>query len=363
MKITMNESKRIIYYWDDEEKFLTKFRERHNEYNIELFSECNEIIKRLAQALENEENIPDLILLDLFHTFVDPSSEENKCAEKQLKELDESAKNLLSAINNARKPEGINVLKEIRGLGKDEHEKKLLEEIPILLYTRRGISILDDSQLQDIATCQGVWMIKKELSSSEDNEIDNEEKRKCYEKDCIKEIIESRCEYRVSKKKLKFIKQVPDVKDDLRALECLEEAIRAHEKRCYRAGLVLLGAAQESITLSVMDAVKNSRHKDDFSYKKSRKKFYFWDEREENRISGFWRAVKQNNQSSCHIERYFDEELRKLSKKIRDNRNEAAHANISDDIYFSEKYDKIFEIFPKFAEKMYDAEKYYNGFN
>jgi CheY-like chemotaxis protein len=141
--------KRILIC-DDQQKFIDAFKDAHKDhYKIEEETD----IRKLAERIEG--NVPDLILLDLYHPKDDKKDFVQRLeeAEEQLEKLDEQIETTKKAVKDAWDSLGIKALKHIR-------EK--YGEIPIVIFSQTGPILLDDEEIQSVITNDGYFMLKKE---------------------------------------------------------------------------------------------------------------------------------------------------------------------------------------------------------
>ncbi len=142
--------KKRILICDDQQKFIDAFKDAHKDhYKIEEETD----IRKLAERIEG--NVPDLILLDLYHPKDDKEDFEKRLeeAEKQLGKLDEQIETTKSVVKNAWDSLGIKALKQIKGK---------YEDVPIVIFSQTGPILLDDEEIQTVVTNDGYFMLKKE---------------------------------------------------------------------------------------------------------------------------------------------------------------------------------------------------------
>lgn len=150
-----------VYYLDDERAFLNKFMERHAQhYDIRPFSSIGD----LFAALRLPDDLPDLILLDLFHEKADATAEQRAAANAALETLDTDLDRIARAVYAARTPLGAEVFIELRTRPDLSEE---LKEVPVLMYTRRGILLLPDQDLRRLAGHRAEWMLKNPLQGED----------------------------------------------------------------------------------------------------------------------------------------------------------------------------------------------------
>lgn len=143
-----------VVYCDDEASFQSAFQ-RHSspEFQITVTKD----VHGLPQFLQNMKRLPDLLVLDLYHTVSSPDSDEAKRAndevDQKLKDVNKAMEELRVPVNKGKRPDGLKYLTQIRKIPK-------LEDLPVLLYTRQGLSLLDDEQLGEAYSLHAEWMVK-----------------------------------------------------------------------------------------------------------------------------------------------------------------------------------------------------------
>lgn len=156
-----------IYYWDDEEIFLKRFEDRHSkDYEINSFTDTTKLMERLRTTTE----LPDVILLDLYQAKGKEETsfeEKNALAEYALKKLSKDLDDVKEKVEAVREPIGIDLLKLIK-LSKET------VSIPVAIYTRRGLLILDDKCIRDVADNNGKWLLKNSKYGKEHISKDTE---------------------------------------------------------------------------------------------------------------------------------------------------------------------------------------------
>ena len=152
-------NKRSVVYCDDQQLFLDQFRNRHDQYyEIDDVNDTRE----LAELLKPPADLPDLVLLDLYHPRDnEPDFEERrKAAVDSLTKLDEQIEETNQAVLAAWEPRGLELLKLLRvDYGYPP------EKLPIVIYTQKGLLLLDDSQLREVELHSAHWLLKDRLSA------------------------------------------------------------------------------------------------------------------------------------------------------------------------------------------------------
>jgi Predicted nucleotide-binding protein containing TIR-like domain len=118
---------------------------------------------RLRQ-LDAEGRLPDVLLLDLYHPCeVDDAEALQAEAEAKLGDLNTMLAEVKTAVERAYSPAAIDVLEEIR---RNTPARKL----PTMIYTRRGLLLLDDADLRRVPGLDAGWLIKDPFRIQADTE-------------------------------------------------------------------------------------------------------------------------------------------------------------------------------------------------
>jgi CheY-like chemotaxis protein len=144
-----------VMFCDDEEKDRALFGANHDgsEFSITPVDDIN----ALPRILADTGNIPDLLVLDLYHSIDAPDSigvqnanEEIRKRHKEMHRLLEEVKVLLNA---GFSPRAISILRELR-------ENPRLRSLPVLLYTRHGMATINDEEMKEAISLTADWMPK-----------------------------------------------------------------------------------------------------------------------------------------------------------------------------------------------------------
>jgi predicted nucleotide-binding protein len=140
-----------ILYCDDQERFREQFKRNHGRrFDIDSLSDIGELLAHLHEL----EQLPDLLLLDLYHPLdVADAQARADAANGRLEDLTELIGDVKILVEDAWDAAAVPVLQELR-----EHFPA--SELPVLIYTQRGLLLLDDSDLRQIEECDAEWLIK-----------------------------------------------------------------------------------------------------------------------------------------------------------------------------------------------------------
>lgn len=148
-------AKKDVLICDDQQVFIEDFKQRHGEY-YEI-REVNDI-RVLVDKLHDIKHLPDLLLLDLYHPGVQGADFEQKrdVAERELTNLDEQIKITKAAVEAAWNPIGLEILKDIR-------RDFSADELPIIVYSQRGLFLLDDEKVRMVDEYDAHWLLKRQF--------------------------------------------------------------------------------------------------------------------------------------------------------------------------------------------------------
>jgi len=154
--------RRSVFYVDDQEGHRIRFKQRHaDKFDIKDFEDPVELL----EALKESHRLPDLVLLDLYypHKRRDKKVQEDKenQASHELAEFNKGIARLKKAVDDAWQPDGLFWLAEIRKVFPSH-------KLPVLVYTQRGLLLLEDSQLSEIEENGADWLVKDTLQVEKD---------------------------------------------------------------------------------------------------------------------------------------------------------------------------------------------------
>jgi len=148
-------SKFRVFFCDDEAQFRSKFAANHANSEFEI-SDTNDV-EALPRLLGDEKHLPDLLVLDLYHCRASPDSPEaiagDKLVDEKLLELNVKLEEVKEISDRFKEPRAIKILHELRA-------NPRLKNLPVLLYTRQGLSVINDEELQEAHEYGAEWMLK-----------------------------------------------------------------------------------------------------------------------------------------------------------------------------------------------------------
>lgn len=150
-------SKFVVMLCDDQARFRDEFIRKHQaHYDIITVDDSAEVIDKIEQL----KNLPDILLLDLYHPKDDnPDFEQRRLkAEEELTKLDQQIEIANQAVLDTWEPHGIDVLRALR-------QQYPMHKLPVAIYTQKGMILLNDDQLRAVEQFDGHWLLKKKLSA------------------------------------------------------------------------------------------------------------------------------------------------------------------------------------------------------
>ena len=161
----MKHSKDRLYevlFCDDEAEQRTKFMQKHANSAFHVTTEGE--IESLPRKLASLHRLPDLVVLDLFHPIdsSDPAelARENAKIAERVAEINTAMDRLCREGDYFFKPKAISVLREIRSMPR-------LADLPVLLYTRYGVSTVNEEEMKEAIELCADWMLKGRTAQTE----------------------------------------------------------------------------------------------------------------------------------------------------------------------------------------------------
>jgi CheY-like chemotaxis protein len=140
---------------DDQERFIEQFKKNHSDYfDITPVRDVRQVI----DELHGMKTLPDIVLLDLYH----PTNEDEgfevrrQKAEAELKKLNMQIDNTKRAVDATWQPLGIEILADIR-------REYTPQSLPVVIYSQRGLFLLDDAQVRSVEEHNGHWLLKNQF--------------------------------------------------------------------------------------------------------------------------------------------------------------------------------------------------------
>ena len=146
-----------VLYVDDEQKALDEFMNAHAVDGISVES-CQDI-RKLRETLQGRstKDLPDLIVTDLYRTKGElgtkSAEDTNIRVDELVAKIAGTRKELEELVALQKEPAAIEVLESLRNTPK-------LENIPVIICTREGLSLIDDNLLRKSLKLGADWMIK-----------------------------------------------------------------------------------------------------------------------------------------------------------------------------------------------------------
>ncbi len=149
----MSGEKLSILYVDDQKQQREEFVARHGgRFEIRLADDISDVLRTLTTRSE----LPDLLLLDLYHDIdrSDPEQAQRVAeATTALKNLRDVVHMVKSKVDVAWQPAALDTLRRVR-------EQFSARDLPIMIYTQRGLLFLDEEQLKEVEDADAHWMVK-----------------------------------------------------------------------------------------------------------------------------------------------------------------------------------------------------------
>lgn len=144
-----------VLYCDDEARLRKKFIASHVDSDFS-FSELEDV-ESLPRILADMPRLPDLLVLDVFHSITTPGTKEalegDRLVAKKFEEFYEKLREVKEVSDRYKRPRAIHILNEIRSNPK-------MRDLPVLLYTRQGLALISDEELQDTIENGAEWMLR-----------------------------------------------------------------------------------------------------------------------------------------------------------------------------------------------------------
>ena len=152
--------KRKVWYWDDKPDALASFVKRHKDiFDIKCFNDVVEFLDSIRHIKPTSPEFPDVALVDLYalrsSTSIDKGEIEEACKKMEL--LLQLERNLKDYVDDAWESSGVEVVRWVR-------ESYSFEELPISLYTQRGLVLLEDDLIMELEMFGTSWLLKNQFS-------------------------------------------------------------------------------------------------------------------------------------------------------------------------------------------------------
>lgn len=158
-----------VWYIDDNAKARADFARRHREqFNITLFDNVFEFIQKIQATPLGSDIFPDIALIDLYSPVSEFEVNRSLLEEtnNKLCKFFQLEKDLKKYVDNAWKPYGVNIINAVM-------EQYSSEMLPIVLYTQRGLVLLDDELIRELELRGVRWLLKKQFSAETERLIIN----------------------------------------------------------------------------------------------------------------------------------------------------------------------------------------------
>jgi CheY-like chemotaxis protein len=150
-----------VWYLDDNRDYLDQFMERHKgHFSISLFDNVVEFLEGIQEVKYGGPEFPDILLVDLYAPLsrFEANLKLKEEADQKIQQFLQLEKELKNYVDNAWEPYGIEVVNSVRG--RYSHN-----ELPIAIYTQRGLVLLDDELIIELEKMGIEWLLKKQFSA------------------------------------------------------------------------------------------------------------------------------------------------------------------------------------------------------
>jgi len=147
--------RRRVLICDDQDRFIEQFKKNHSDYyDITPVRDIRQVLDQLHEM----SSLPDIVLLDLYHPITEDEGfeERRQAAEAELKKLNVQIDSTKRAVDATWCPLGLDILADIR---KDFSPQRL----PVVIYSQRGLFLLDDKQVRSVEQHNGHWLLKNQF--------------------------------------------------------------------------------------------------------------------------------------------------------------------------------------------------------
>lgn len=145
-------TRKRILLCDDQDKFIKQFKANHSDY-YDIVPVRD--IRCVLDKIQDMTPLPDIVLLDLYHPISEDEGFEQRreAAENELAKLKEQIRQTKQAVDVTWCPLGLDILRDIR-------KKYSARRLPVVIYSQRGLFLLDDEQVRSVEELNGHWLIK-----------------------------------------------------------------------------------------------------------------------------------------------------------------------------------------------------------
>ncbi|MEZ5997156.1 MAG: response regulator [Hyphomonas sp.] len=153
-----------ILYVDDEENTLRAFAANHarDGVSVEICGDARQVVELLVQR--KAKDLPDLIVMDLYTTKSERGTIDADVVNKQVDDLVlkiTQVRDELGELVKAKKsPVAIQTLRDVQNTPR-------LRDIPVIISTREGMTLLGDELFRESVSLGATWMLKGREAASE----------------------------------------------------------------------------------------------------------------------------------------------------------------------------------------------------
>ncbi|MEN8831831.1 MAG: hypothetical protein ABF285_08500 [Pacificibacter sp.] len=153
-----------ILYVDDEQSTLNAFAQNHarDRVFVETRQDSSDVVERLTECASAD--LPNLIVLDLYATKDVLNSAEaaqvNQQVDDLVRQISDKRKELATVVHHSKTPTGLETLKRLKATPS-------LRDIPVVLTTREGLSLIGDEQYSESVQLGANWIMKGRKAQTE----------------------------------------------------------------------------------------------------------------------------------------------------------------------------------------------------
>ncbi len=153
-----------IFYVDDEKRARDAFKKAHTREGTKVETCGNANVVSDVLASRGFWKRPDIIVMDLYTTNAEAGSQEadevNSEIDRLVQKIAEVRENLDAIVKKSKYPIAINALKDLRLC-------RGTKNIPVIISTREGLSLLSEELFRESIQYNATWMLKGRDPASE----------------------------------------------------------------------------------------------------------------------------------------------------------------------------------------------------
>jgi len=150
----------VVWYLDDSRHWLDTFQEHHGEeFEIHPFDNVAKFLKRLQAVSAGAPDFPSIVLLDLYMPLSEFEVDRDllRETERRVERFFDMEKELRGYVDAAWRPFGVEIINTVRDC--------YPEDLPIAIYTQRGLVLLNDELIRDLERLGVSWVLKDRFNA------------------------------------------------------------------------------------------------------------------------------------------------------------------------------------------------------